>query len=77
MQGLFQLLRWADLATRLKAIKNCHIKASLMALHCVDTCHCFDLAEKKNLSYANSWTAMLLKEAWLSNINPINKSIEL
>ncbi len=53
------------LATRLKkhrsAIKNCNIKASLMAAHCVDTDHDFNLAEAKIHSHASSWTARLFK----------------
>ncbi len=69
------------LATRLKehrsAIRNCNIKASLMAAHCVYTGHGFNLAEAKILSHASSWTARLFKEAWLSNGNSINKCIEL
>ncbi len=69
------------LATRTKehrsAIRNCNVKASLMASHCVDTGHSFDLAETKILSHANSRTARLFKEAWLSNKNSIHKCIEL
>ncbi len=48
-----------------------------MAAHCVDTGHDFNLAETKILSHAGSWTARLIKEAWLSNENLINKCIEL
>ncbi len=59
------------LATRIKehrsAIRNCNVKGSLMASHCVDTSHSFDPAETKILSHANSWAARLFKEAWLSN----------
>ncbi len=69
------------LATRLKenhsAIRNCNIKASLMAAHYVDTGHDFNLAEVKIVSHASSWTGRLFKEAWLSNENSINKCIEL
>ncbi len=69
------------LATRLKehrsAIRNCNIKAPLMAAHCVDTGHDLNLAEAKILSHTSSWTARLFKEAWLSNVNSINKCIEL
>ncbi len=69
------------LATRLKehrsAIRNCNIKAPLMAAHCGDTGHDFNLAEAKILSHVSSWTARLFKEAWLSNENSINKCIEL
>ncbi len=69
------------LTTRLKerrsAIRNCNIKASLMAAHCVDTGHDLNLAEAKILSHASSWTARLFKEVWLSNENSINKCIEL
>ncbi len=52
------------LSTRLNetpsAIRNCNIKASLMATHCVDTGQDFNLAEAKILSHASSWTAKLL-----------------
>ncbi len=69
------------LATRLKehrsAIRNCNIKASLMAAHRMDTGHDFNLAEAKILSHASSWTARIFKEAWLSNENSINKCIDL
>ncbi len=69
------------IATRIKehqaAIRNCNEKASLMASHCVDTDHNFDLAEAKILSHANSWTARLFIEAWLSNKYSLNKYIEL
>ncbi len=68
------------LATRLKehrsTIRNCNIKASLMAAHCVDTGHDLNLAETKILSHANSCTARLFKEARLSNENSTNKCIE-
>ncbi len=59
------------------AIRNCNVKTSLMAPHCVDTGRIFDFDETKILSHANSWTTRLLKEAWLSNKNSINKCIEL
>ncbi len=69
------------LATRIKehrsAIRNCNVKASLMASHCVDTSHTFDLAETKILSHASSWTARMFKETWPSNKNSINKCIGL
>ncbi len=61
--------------TRIKedrsAIRNCNVKTSLIAPHCVDTGRIFDLDETKILSHTNSWTARLLKEAWLSK--KINK----
>ncbi len=56
-------------------IRNCNVKASPMAAHCVDNGQTFDLAETKILSHANSWMARLFKEAWLSNL--INKCIGL
>ncbi len=69
------------LATRLKehrsAIRNCNIKASLMAAHCVDTGQDFNLAEANIFRHASSWTARFFKEAWLSNENSINKCTEL
>ncbi len=69
------------LATRLKehrsAIRNCNIKASLMAAHCVETGYNSNLAEAKIISHAISWTASLFKEAWLSNENSIHKCIGL
>ncbi len=37
-----------------------------MASRCVYTGLIFDLTETKILSHANSWTARLFKEAWLS-----------
>ncbi len=65
-------------ATRLKEHKaakgNCNIQASLVAPHCVDTGHNFDLAETRILTHTNSWTARLIKQVWLMNIN---KCIEL
>ncbi len=49
------------LATRIKghrsALRNCNFKASLMASHCVDTGHIYDLAETKIFSHASSWAA--------------------
>ncbi len=42
-------------------------------LYCPD----FNLAEAKIFSHASSWTERLIKEAWLSNENSINKCIEL
>ncbi len=54
------------LATRLKehrsAIGNCNSKAPLMAAHCVDTGHDFNLADAKILSHTSSWTARLFKK---------------
>ncbi len=37
-----------------------------MASRCVYTGHMFDFTKTKILSHANSWTARLFKEAWLS-----------
>ncbi len=69
------------LATLLKehrsVIRNCNIKASLMAARCVDTGHDVNLVETKILGHVNSWTARLFKEAWLRNKNSINKCTEL
>ncbi len=70
-----------NLATRIKehrsAIRNYNMKASILASHCVDAGHMFDLAETKILSNASSWTTRLFKKPWLSNTNSIDKCIEL
>ncbi len=52
-------------------------QASLMASHCVDTGHIFDLAKITIRRHASSWTARLFKEGWLSYKNSINKCIQL
>ncbi len=69
------------LAIRIKenrsVLRNCNLKASLMASHCVDHGHIFDLAETQLLRHASSWAARLFKEAWLTNKNSMKKYIEL
>ncbi len=59
------------------AIRNFNMKTSLMASHCVDTGHNFELAEAKIHVRANRWTARIFKEAWLTNIYSVNACKDL
>ncbi len=78
VQGMLQKLLRADLEEARHpflgaAIRSYNIRMSLMASHCVDTGHRFDLAVTRILNHANSWITRLFKEAWLSNTSTVTK----